>query len=217
MSPANVQDRKIVRQALATLLQAALIGTGKPAQALYRYKPADFKGQSPVIVVTSASSERTKQAQVTRVASKVGMEIHTFVLYAEDPEPAINNPAAGANVVIQMANTSKFAVGMVVTVIDDTHSEQATITVVTPNTSITAAALVNSYTAPRVYAWTEENAEDRLDLLEKTISDVLEDNIITDTWSDLSFDGPSKMDPVAVGGKDYLHEIIPISLQLHSE
>lgn len=81
--PSSVQNRKTIRQALATLLTAELVGAGKPVQALYRYKASDFNGQSPVVVVTSAPTNRAKQAQTTRVASFVDMDIYTFVSYAE--------------------------------------------------------------------------------------------------------------------------------------
>ena len=35
-------SRATVRSALATLLEAALVGSGKPAQAVYGYQVGDF-------------------------------------------------------------------------------------------------------------------------------------------------------------------------------
>jgi hypothetical protein len=64
-----------------------------------------------------------------------------------------NNPAAGSNVSISLADTSTLAVGQLVTVKDGSASEIARITVVTANTSITVATLANSYTTPDVYGY----------------------------------------------------------------
>lgn len=80
----NVANRKTIRQALASLLSTALVGTGKPAQALYDYRASDFGGQTPVIVVSSGGTNRAKQAQTTRVSSFVNLDIDVFTLYAEE-------------------------------------------------------------------------------------------------------------------------------------
>ena len=57
-----------------------------------------------------------------------------------------NNEAAGSNVVIQIADTTGFEVDDEVKVEDDNASENAIITVVVTNTSITVDSLSNSYT-----------------------------------------------------------------------
>lgn len=80
----DVTNRKTPRKALAALLEAALVGIGKPAQALYDYKASDFDGQTPVIVVSSGPAERAKQAQTTRVSSFVDVDIDVFTMYAEE-------------------------------------------------------------------------------------------------------------------------------------
>jgi hypothetical protein len=214
----DVQNRKTVRRALAALLEAQLVGSGKPAQKLYRYKKSDFKGQSPVIVVTSAPVTRSKQAQVTRIASMMELEIHTFVLYADEPVTATNNPTAGNSKAINLSNTALFAVGMEVGIEDVSHDEIATISAITPNVSITVATLAYSYTTPNIYWINEELSEDQMDLLEKEISDTLMDNEINGTlWADIEFNGPTELDPVAIGGKEYNHEVIKIQLRLFSE
>lgn len=82
--PSNVLNRTTVRRALATLLDTALVGSGKPAEALYRYMVSDFQGKSPVIVVSSAPTNRNKQAQVTRVHSFVDLDIDNYVLYSAE-------------------------------------------------------------------------------------------------------------------------------------
>ena len=57
-----------------------------------------------------------------------------------------NDPAAGANISLEMTDTSGFAVGDVVKVSSSAGVENALITVVTTNTSITVAYLVNNHT-----------------------------------------------------------------------
>lgn len=81
----NVINRKTVRQALAAGLSAALVhttpGDGKPIDALYRYRISKIE-KNFVIVVTSAPADRKKQAQPTRVASFIQLEIVIFTIYS---------------------------------------------------------------------------------------------------------------------------------------
>lgn len=51
-------NQETVRDALVTLLQAALVGTGLPTQAVYNGLPGDFGGQAPVVMVTDAGLRR---------------------------------------------------------------------------------------------------------------------------------------------------------------
>ena len=64
-----------------------------------------------------------------------------------------NDPAAGSNIELNMANTSGFIVGDVVTVSSSAGSEIAIITVVHTNTHITVDKLVLNHTKinPKVY------------------------------------------------------------------
>jgi len=213
----DVQNRKTIREEFASLLETALVGSGLPAQAVYPYRVSDFKGRYSVVAVTSGKANRGKQAQVTRVSSRVNLEVHTFVLYSAPPVKSTGNATAGTNVVINISDTSNFIVGDVVTIEDESHTERATINAIVEDVSIRVATLTYSYTTPNVFWWTERDAEDREDLLEKMITDVAMDNDTNDTWAQLSFDGDTQPDPLVIGGQDYLHEIFPFQFQLHSD
>jgi hypothetical protein len=78
-----MNTRETARDALATLLSAALVGSGKPAQAFYGYPVADFQNQSPVVVLRSAGSERTMETMSTRRKSMLSFDIISFTLYAD--------------------------------------------------------------------------------------------------------------------------------------
>lgn len=217
----NTPNRKLVRQAFAALLEAALVGTGKPAQRVYRYRAADFGGKYSVVAVTSAPTTRSKQAQVTRTVNKIRLQAHTFVLYADNAVIATNNPTAGSNRTINLSKTDIFAVSDVVTIEDNNHRETAIITGITPGVSIVVNTLVNGYTTPRVTWWSEEDAEDRMDWLEKAVADVVMDNDVIDvvgvgTWV-VSFDGDSEIDYPVIGGLEYQHETIPLIFEISSD
>lgn len=217
----NVPNRKLVRQAFAALLETALVGTGKPAQRVYQYRAADFGGKYSVAAVTSAPTTRAKQAQMTRTVNKVRLQVHTFVLYADNAVIATNNPTAGSSKTINLPKTDLFAVADVVTIEDGNNREKATITSITPGVSIVVNTLVNGYTTPRVTWWTEEDAEDRMDWLEKSVADVVMDNEVIDvpdvgTW-EVSFDGDSEIDFPVIGGLEYQHEVIPLVFEISSD
>lgn len=76
-------DRETARDALATLLTAALVGSGKPAQAVYNYRKGEWSGLFPVVEVSSRTSTRT---QMTRAGSRAtfGLQVDVYVLYALD-------------------------------------------------------------------------------------------------------------------------------------
>ena len=104
-------SRQTAREGLAALLQAALVGAGLPAQAVYDYQVGDFQGASPVVVVSSAGSERSRASLGACWHTTVYLWVHVFVLYsdgtwteadAEDKVDAIE--AAIADVVL--ANSS---------------------------------------------------------------------------------------------------------------
>jgi len=52
-----IKTRQEVREALGVLLNAGLVGTGLPVQAVYDYMKGTFDGQSPIVVVGSAGVE----------------------------------------------------------------------------------------------------------------------------------------------------------------
>jgi len=75
-------NRETARDALTTLLQAALVGTGKPAQAVYNYRKADFGGQSPVVTVSSGGSRRQRMTALGGRATFF-LQVDIFVLYSD--------------------------------------------------------------------------------------------------------------------------------------
>jgi len=63
--------------------------------------------------------------------------------------------------------------------------------------------------------WTEAQAEDRIDLIERTIADVVDANSgETAYWVAMDYDGRSSRDDVEDGGTEYIREMIPIAAQL---
>jgi hypothetical protein len=75
-------SRETVRDALTTLLQTALVGSGKPAQAVYGYQVGDFGGQSPVVVVTSGPVERMRRGLGACWHTTATLMVYVFVAYA---------------------------------------------------------------------------------------------------------------------------------------
>lgn len=75
-------NRKTAREALATLLTTALVGSGKPVQALYDYRPADFGGQSPVVTVSSAGTRRRRMTAMGSRATPL-LRVDMFVVYSD--------------------------------------------------------------------------------------------------------------------------------------
>lgn len=75
-------SRHTVRDAFAALLNAAMVGTGLPVQAVYAYRVGDFSGQSPVVAVSSAGSRRQR---MTKLGSRATfyLLVSTFVMYSD--------------------------------------------------------------------------------------------------------------------------------------
>lgn len=109
-------ERKAARQALATLLESALTGTGKAAQAVYGYLVGDFAGQSPVVVVASSGTARPQMSKRASSA-RYYVDVYVFVLYSdqgswseEDTEDMLDDLEADvAAVVAANRNTSNWA------------------------------------------------------------------------------------------------------------
>lgn len=76
----NVISRETIRDQFAALIAAALVGSGKPAAASYNHQVGDFEGKSPVIVVTSAGTNRG--SVLVSSPTQITLEVHNFVLYA---------------------------------------------------------------------------------------------------------------------------------------
>lgn len=143
--PSNAINRETIRDQLAALLAAALVGAGKPAEAVYNHQVGDFQGKSPAVVVTSAGTGRGSPLVANQTAFL--LEVYSFVLYALE---------------------------------DGT--------------------------------WTEAQSEDRLDLLEKSIVDVLNDANDSGTWQSVEPNGESSIDSVEIGGDEYRYETIPVRI-----
>lgn len=141
--PSNVINREAVRDQFAQLLSDALVGVGKPAEAVYNYQVGDLEGKSSVVVVTSAGSGRG--SVVIANDTILLLEVVTFVLYASEN-------------------------------------------------------------------WTEAQSEDQLDLLEKSISDVVVDANDRGIWQSVEFNGESTIDVIDIGGTDYRYEVIPLRI-----
>ncbi len=63
-------------------------------------------------------------------------------------------------------------------------------------------------------SWTEADAEDKLDDLERQFGNVVSSNRQTSDWNFLTYDGRSVVRVVPVGGVPYLHEAIPIRVEV---
>ena len=90
-------DRTLVQTTLATLLTAALVGAGKPVQAVFDYQVDDIGTKSPVVIVTSKGSNRRNPEKSARNKSWVYPDVHVLVRYSNgtgwtprDSEVALN-------------------------------------------------------------------------------------------------------------------------------
>lgn len=96
MSPIN---RSVARKAFAELLEAEATS----AQAVYDHQADDFAGQSPVICVTSAASERTRLTLAdTRGQATFAVDVHTFVLYRDPEDPEAWGPEQAEDALDQL-------------------------------------------------------------------------------------------------------------------
>jgi hypothetical protein len=137
-------SRETVRDALATLLNSALTISGGPAEAFYGYPVADFRGQSPVVVLASRGSERTMETMSTRRKSLFHLDIMSFTLYSDGS------------------------------------------------------------------SWNEDDAEDRLDIIEQVIDQTIATNLVTSDWADIGYDGTTECGNATIGGTQYRYEVIHI-------
>jgi hypothetical protein len=142
-------NRETVRDAMAALLNTALVGTGLPVQAVYAYRVGDLGGQSPVVVVSSAGSERPRMTAAGG-RTTVLLQVDVFVLYSDEG------------------------------------------------------------------TWGEDDAEDRLDLIEKTIAETLHDNQVTTNWQAVDYAARSERVDVEIGGLEYAREMIPLRVEVYA-
>jgi hypothetical protein len=144
---ANSTNRETVRDAFVALLSTELVGDGKPVQAVFGYQTGSFGTKTPVVVVSSAGSEREKFALKAQ-RSLLYFNVFVFVLY----------------------------------------SDQGT--------------------------WGEDDAEDRIDLIEKEIADLVRDNRKTANWTDLQLEGRSNLDSMPIGGEEYRREVVTVRMEV---
>jgi hypothetical protein len=137
-------NRETARDALSTLLQTALVGTGLPAGAVYAYQVGKFDA-TPAVVVYSAGSDRSDLTSAGGQAT-FRFIIDVFVAYTDDG------------------------------------------------------------------SWNEDDAEDRVDLLEKAIWDTLQANQVTANWQSVDYTEPTKVETIIVDGQGYRTERIPVSV-----
>jgi len=146
----TITNRETKRDALVALLTTSLVGTSKPAQAIYGYLVGDFGGLSPVIVVSSAGSDREQRAVTSRQKNIFYFVVYTFTLYAE-----------------------------------------------------------------KGTSWKEDDCEDRVDLLEKTIAETIAANRSNSDWAFLELDGRSVVDSVMIGGEEFRRESMPVAMTVY--
>lgn len=77
-------SREAVRDGVTGLLRSALVGSGKPAQAVYGYQVGDFAGQSPVVVVKSGPVERVRRGLGACWHTMATLQVFVFVAYADE-------------------------------------------------------------------------------------------------------------------------------------
>jgi hypothetical protein len=75
--------REAARKQLATLLSSALVGIGKPAAAVYAYQVGDFRGATPVVVVTSGPMHRSLDSMGGCWRKGFQLLVYVFVAYAD--------------------------------------------------------------------------------------------------------------------------------------
>ncbi|MEM7344585.1 MAG: hypothetical protein AAF485_10105 [Chloroflexota bacterium] len=145
----TVTNRETIRDGVATLLTTALVGDGKPVQQVYNHKSGDFAGQSPVVLVTSSGTDRSRVGTYTTFEPAFDLSLMIFVLYS-DPDNG----------------------------------------------------------------WSEADAEDRLDLVEASVAEVVQNNYSNPgLWDRLVYAGPSQVLEATVGGDEYLLEIVPLTAE----
>jgi hypothetical protein len=78
---ANSVNRETSRDALAVLLQTALVGSGLPAGAVFNYRPATFSAV-PAVVVSSGGSKRLTETLDNTYDDRFSLQVFVFVPYA---------------------------------------------------------------------------------------------------------------------------------------
>lgn len=69
--------------------------------------------------------------------------------------------------------------------------------------------------AEEATGYTAANAEDKLDLVEKSITDLVDANRRTTSWEDIRQEDRGQVLDVTIGGHAYLLETIPYAVKVH--
>lgn len=203
-------NRSVVRKQFAALLEQDLVGVGKPVKAVYSYQVGNFRGESPVVVVSSLGTGRG--TPTVSSASEFHLEVHTFVLYVAKPVVASNSILAGTQAILLLSDTSVFDVGDTVTLEDDLYLDITVVTDVDPDVSITTGPVAYPFVTPRVYIWNEWQSEDLLDELENMIASIIKTANEEDVWLSIENEDASEADVVEIGGDAFRHELIPVKV-----
>ena len=148
----DVVSRSVIRKRLASLLETALVGDGKLAQAVYNYKTDNFEGATPIVVVCSRGADRDKMTETSVVNTDILLYIYIFVLYSDEGD------------------------------------------------------------------WGPDDAEDRLDAIEKVISDTMYDNFYEEGyWISIDFDQQSQVENVVIGSLEYVREVFFVKADAYSD
>jgi hypothetical protein len=84
----TVLSRKTVRDEIATALQTAVAGSGKPFSSVYGYQIGKLDGESPVCLVLSAPIQRSIQGIGTqRYYNTIDLELHVLVFDGDKNQP----------------------------------------------------------------------------------------------------------------------------------
>ncbi|GIK42446.1 MAG: hypothetical protein BroJett011_62790 [Chloroflexota bacterium] len=80
----TVTNPETIRDEVAAFLETDLVGSGKPAQAVYNYEKKDFSGQSPVVLVATGGDNFNRHSNSERVKGSIYLDVLIFVLYSDD-------------------------------------------------------------------------------------------------------------------------------------
>ena len=83
----SAASQEVSRAALVTLLQTALVGTGKPTQAVFNGLASDFGGRAPVVMVTDSGVSR-KPRDLTGTKYKTRFKELVLIWVADADETA---------------------------------------------------------------------------------------------------------------------------------
>lgn len=140
-------NRETERDALVALIQAAMVGTGLPLQALYGYQTVLFAKEKKLAAMVVASAGTMGDARKTgNEGVTFYFNLHAFVLYEKGP------------------------------------------------------------------TWTEQQSEDRIDLIEKELRALLKAN--TGATKKYAFEGRTAINSLVLSGEEYRREVMPVSVWL---